>query len=75
VNQIRTYLKREKFYRKNWYAPCNGALFLVIVQVFVRNTYGGMCPIFNGIQVCGCIIITVIIIITVVIINCLSSIL
>ena len=77
VNQIHTYLKRGKIYRKNWYAPCNGALFLLSVQVFVRNTFGGMYLIFNGVQAYGCIIIVIIIIITVVviIINCLSSIL
>jgi len=50
-------------YRKNWCAPCNRALFLVSMQVFVRNTFGGMCPIFNGIKTHGCIIIIIIIII------------
>ena len=70
MNQIHTFLKREKTYRKNWRTPCNGALFLVSVQVLVLNTFGGMYPIFNGIQAYGCIIINIIIII-----NWLSSIL
>ena len=62
MNQIHTYLKREKNYRKNLYGPCNGVLFFVSVQVFVRNTFGGTYPIFNEIQAYGCIIIIIIII-------------
>ena len=62
MNQIHAYLKREKIYRKNWYAPCNRALFLVHVQVFVRNTFSGMYPIVKGIQAFGRIIIIIFII-------------
>ena len=60
VNQIHAYFKREKMYLKNWYAPCNEALFLESVQVFVRNTFGSIYLIFKGIQAYGCIIIVLV---------------
>lgn len=59
VNQIYTYLEHF-LYRKIWYAR-NKTLFLASVQMFVRNTFGDIYPIFNGIQAYGCIIIIIII--------------